>query len=466
MEAILSTPRVPPLAPVQPTDHPADAPVPLLGSVRRAGVVHEVRTLADLIALLRISQAQAARAMHMPSGTAYRVLHLHKWPSRLGDAKLADAGVALIDLCHQSGGVRRSELTRLVRAALPAYVQADLALAPGSDDADDPESGIGIDTEPATPANPSIPVINPHKEDNMLLPKQTLSPAARKSFQLFTNPFDGEVIDDAQMFTNGEIAYVREACMQAAVGGRFVAVVSESGGGKTTMLGDLEARIQRDRKPVLVIKPWVLGMEDNDTRGKTLKSADILAAVITNLDPLATVPQTLQARSNKARDLLVKSTEAGYSHLLVIEEAHSLPEATLKHLKRLHEMRLGRKPLLGILLLGQTELAMKLDPRRANLREVTQRCEVVHLLPLDGDLHAYLDHRAKSAGRALGEFIDASGIEELRTRLTITRPASGGKTVATSLLYPLAVNNLVTAALNVAADLGAPIVTRDVVRAV
>ena len=300
----------------------------------------------------------------------------------------------------------------------------------------------------------------------MLMPKQTLTPAARKAFNLFTNPFDGEVVDDSQMFCNGEIAYVREACMQAAVGGRFVAVVSESGGGKTTMLGDLESRLVRDHKPVIVIKPWVLGMEDNDTRGKTLKSADILAAVVTTLDPLATVPQTLQARSNKARDLLAKSAEAGYSHLLVIEEAHSLPEATLKHLKRLHEMRLGRKPLLGILLLGQTELALKLDPRRASLREVTQRCEVVQLLPLDGDLQAYLAHRAQAAGRRLDEFMDASGVDEIRARLTITRPMPGGKTSATSLLYPLAVNNLMTAALNVAADLGVPTVNRDVVRGV
>jgi len=90
----------------------------------------------------------------------------------------------------------------------------------------------------------------------------------------------------------------------------------------------------------------------------------------------------------------------------------------------------------------------------------------VHLLPLDGDLRAYLEHRARAAGRELGDFIDQSGVDELRTRLTITRPASGGKTAATSLLYPLAVNNLVTAALNVAADLGVPVINRDVVRAV
>ena len=143
-----------------------------------------------------------------------------------------------------------------------------------------------------------------------------------------------------------------------------------------------------------------------------------------------------------------------------------MPDATIKHLKRIHEMRLGRKPLLGILLIGQTELAVRLDPKRAHLREVTQRCEMVQLMPLDSDLMPYLKHRAEAAGRKLEEFVDERGLEEIRARLTVQRPGPGGKTVPTSLVYPLAVNNMITACLNVAADLGVPVVTRDVVRSV
>lgn len=316
------------------------------------------------------------------------------------------------------------------------------------------------------PARTHQPQFEKDEESDMLLAKQTLSPAARKAFQLFVNPFDGEVTDDTQMFSNGEIAYVREACLQAAVGGRFVAVVSESGGGKTTMLADLEARIQRDNRQVISIKPWVLGMENGSSRETKLRAGDIVTSVVHTLDPLARVPQTDQARSKVAQELLTKSAQTGFSHLLVIEEAHSMPDATLKHLKRLHEMRMGRKPLLGILLLAQPELLMRLDPRRASLREVAQRCEIVQLLPLDGDLQSYLEHRAEAANRKLKDFIDSTGVEEIRTRLTVVRPGPGGKTRATSLLYPLAVNNLVTAALNTAAELGVPVVTRDVVRAV
>lgn len=399
--------------------------------------------LGVVAARLGVSMAEMAYAAALGRTTMFMIATENRWPKR-GDPEPIRAALREL-LCER--GADDDELACLFHAHVARRANVSSRRTSG------------------TTATPATQQPNPEETD-MLLPKQTLSPAARKAFSLFTNPFDGEVMEDAQMFQNGEIAFVREACMQAAIGGRFVAVVSESGGGKTTILGDLESRIERDKRPVIVIKPWVLGMEDTDTKGKTLKSADILAAIVTTLDPLATMPQTLQARSNKARDLMSKSAEAGFSHLLVIEEAHSMPEATLKHLKRLHEMRLGRKPLLGILLLGQSELALKLDPRRANLREVTQRCELVHLLPLDGDLQAYLAHRAKVIDRSLPEFIDASGIDELRNRLTITRPGSGGKQRTTSLLYPLAVNNLVTAALNQAAELGAPIVNRDVVRAV
>ncbi|MEQ1686794.1 MAG: AAA family ATPase [Burkholderiaceae bacterium] len=329
-------------------------------------------------------------------------------------------------------------------------------------------AGLFLRSEPIARQFKSTVVLKHYieEEPEVLLPKQTLRQTARKAFKLFNNPFDGEVFSEDAMFTSPEIAYVRESCMQAAMGHRFVAIVGESGAGKTTVLGDLEARILRERKPVQFIRPWVLGMEDTDAKGKTLKSTDILASIITTLNPMVTVPQTIQARSTVAKALLTESSQTGTFNLLVIEEAHCLPDSTMKHLKRLHEMRLGMRPLLGILLVGQTELAQRLDSRRAALREVTQRCEMVHLLPLDGDLHNYLAHRARTVDRPLSDFIDASGIDEIRARLTITRPGTAGKPQKVSLAYPLAVNNLITAAMNAAADIGAPFVTKDLVRAV
>lgn len=297
------------------------------------------------------------------------------------------------------------------------------------------------------------------EEEQMLLPKQSLSEAARKRFGLFTNPFDGDVTDDAGMFVNGEIRFVREAAWQAAMGGRFVAIVGESGSGKTTMLDDLKDKVLREHKPLVFIEPSVEGMEDTDAKGKSIKAAEIQTAIVLTLDASATVAQSSEKRSRQVRRMLEESTASGRTHLLIIEEAHALPVPTLNHLKRLHErMRLGRKPMLGILLLGHPELEKKLA--RFDVREVMQRCEIARLRPLGADLANYLQVRCQSAGRKLEEFITADGIDELRARLM-----SNGADGPVSLLYPLNVNNWLIAAINTAAELGAPVIDRDVVRA-
>ena len=128
-------------------------------------------------------------------------------------------------------------------------------------------------------------------------------------------------------------------------------------------------------------------------------------------------------------------------------------------------MRLnGRKPMLGILLLGQPELKVKLDEKRHDVREVVQRIEMVDLQPLGNDLKPYLQHRARLAGKELGQLLDDGAVEAMRERLTVLRP--GVRNAAVSLVYPLAVNNTVTAALNAAAALGEPLATRDVVRTI
>ncbi len=386
-----------------------------------------------------ISYSQLARDTKVSRSSLYALASKGLWPARIDpDTLRRTLGEALV-----AQGVSADELADVFEPATPKPLRPrgsvrDLLRAPK----DQPE---------------------PEEDNDMLLPKQSLSPQARRHFKLFTNPFDGEVTRDEMMFVGDEFAYVREAAWQCAQTGGFVALCGESGAGKTTVLTDLEARLQRDPRGVIVIKPSVLGMALNDNTGKTLKSTDILHAVISQLDPQHTVPQTLQARTVCARKLLAASAQAGNTHLLVVEEAHSMPDATLTHLKRLHEVRDGRRALLGILLLAQPELKLRLAAglRSGALREVAQRCEVVELLPLDGDLHPYLQRRAGACQVQLSTLMDDGAIEQLRTRLT--RKIGG---TAVSMCYPLVVNNLVTKALNEAAALGVPVVTRDVISAI
>lgn len=300
------------------------------------------------------------------------------------------------------------------------------------------------------------------QEQLMLLRKQTLTPAAKKHFRLFKNIFDEPIRSAAELFNNGDINYVRESMWQAAKGNSsFIAVVGQSGAGKSTLRRELNDRIEREREPTIVIEPYPTGMEDNDLKGKTLKASHIAESILATLAPSTNAKRSPEARFRQIHNLLKESSRAGHHHLLIIEEAHSLPIPTLKHLKRFLELENGFTPLLSIILIGQDELKIKLAENNPEVREVVQRCEIVTLEPFtQTTLVDYLQHRCKAADRKLSDFIDESGLDAICTKLTRN---VGRKNQHESLLYPLAVGNLITGAMNVAAELGAPVITGDLV---
>lgn len=86
---------------------------------------------------------------------------------------------------------------------------------------------------------------------------------------------------------------------------------------------------------------------------------------------------------------------------------------------------------------------------------MVQRCELVHLRPLGDELESYLEHRFSIANVPLNKVLDAGAIGALRAKL------SGNGNY--SALYPLAVHNVITAALNEAADLGMSHINADLI---
>lgn len=315
-----------------------------------------------------------------------------------------------------------------------------------------------FEAEGETPTNPKS------EEDNsMLLRKQPLYPTTKKHFGLFIDPF-GDLCEAAQVFNTPDVHYVRSALAQVISSECFIAVVGESGAGKSTLRRDLIDRINREALPIFVIEPYVLGLEDSDKKGKSLKAVDIASAIIRTLDPQARIAQTAEARFAQLHRVLKESRRAGNRHVLIIEEAHGLSIPTLKHLKRFFELEDGFNRLLSIVLIGQTELAQKLSENRSEVREVVQRIELITLSPLDAHLEAYLKHRFASVGKTLADIIEPAAVDALRTKLTVPSRDRSGQSI--SLLYPLAVGNQVTAAMNMAADIGAPKVTVDVIKAV
>ena len=392
--------------------------------------------LRDLLQSARISQAALGAGARLSRGALHRLLSDGTLPVRD-----AEAPQRIADFLARHG-VDRSALENLFTAAkevAPNVVQH-----------------AGADPE----ANPSD---ESEQEEVMLLRYEALSPHAKKQFGLPRSPFVDDVRTRDDVFASVNTRYVRAALLDAALNHGFVAIVGESGAGKSTLACELEERILAEGRQVVIIRPYVLAMEADDTKGRTLKSAAIAEACIRTLDPSATVKRTPDARFNQLENMLKASRAAGYSHLVVIEEAHCMPKTTLKHLKRFLELRQGLSRLLGICLIGQPELLNLLSDKSPEVREVVQRCEIIELLPLDNDLESYLKHKFDRINVKVDDVIAGDAYDALRERLI--RVPRGGKTSdAISLCYPLAVNNLLCRAMNAAAEAGWPKVDAQVIR--
>ncbi len=304
------------------------------------------------------------------------------------------------------------------------------------------------------------------KDDAMLLRKTALTQATKASFGFRFDPFNEEIRSAEDLFTSPDIKYVREAMYQTAAHGGFIAVIGESGAGKSTLREDLQDRIHRDGQSIIMIEPYVLAMEDNDIKGKTLKSSHIAEAILDSVARGINPKRSPEARFRQVHKALQESSKAGNKHVLIIEEAHGMPLPTLKHLKRFFELKQGFERLLSIILIGQTELSHKLSESNPTVREVVQRCEIVTLQPLtEGKLEQYLKFKLNRVGKNYNDIITTDAIDAIAERLQHkSRTRQGIESI--SLLYPLAVNNLVSAALNQATELGFDKVDADIVKSI
>lgn len=279
-----------------------------------------------------------------------------------------------------------------------------------------------------------------------------LSPAAKRYFKLFRDPFQEDINGPDDVFISTEQRYIAEAMYQTAKNGGFLAVPGESGSGKSTLRKLLLERIRN--QPIRVIFPRVL----DKTR---MTTGNICQAIVNDLAPGMTVRSSLEAQARQVEHVLMQSARADNSHVLLIEEAHDLSIATLKYLKRFYELEDGFRRLLSIVLIGQPELKDKLDEsKHPEAREVIRRCEIAELMPLGADLEKYLAHKLARQSVEAASVFAPDAYDGIRARLTKSK---SGQTF--SQLYPLVVNNLVTKAMNKAAEIGAPLVSADLMRA-
>ncbi len=288
-------------------------------------------------------------------------------------------------------------------------------------------------------------------EEQEYLKMQALTEQAKQLFNLHKSPFIDDVQTRDDVYLSSEQRYIRQSMLSTAKHGGFMAIVGESGAGKTTLKRDLIEGIKQDKENIIIIQP--------QTIDKTVLSvAHLCDAIVDDISDGAEKPKrSMEAKSRQIKRLLTDSSRAGNKHCLVIDEAHDLTVPVLKYLKRFWELEDGMTRLLSIVLIGQPELQLKLTEKNRDLREVVRRCEQVELQPLNAYVGEYLKHKFARVGIDFNSIFDADAMSGLTAKLT---QRNGKDTV--SLLYPLIVNNAVVAAMNACAEIGQSVITADI----
>ncbi len=387
-------------------------------------------SLAPVLSSLGIGQREFSRGTGMSLSAVNRLVTLAQWPIR-------------------RPGAARASAEKFLRGRGASAAQVLALFAPAKKLA--PEC---LQHAEAVPLNPeTTEAIETQEEDSMLLKNETLTPQARKHFSLARSPFVDDINSRQDVFASQHGRYVRAAMLEAATNHGFIAIIGQSGSGKSTLREDLEERIREERRPVVLIKPYIHGMEPSQANGKPLRSGHIAEAIVDALAPGVPLKSSPQARYKQVHELLKASRSAGYTHLLVIEEAHRLPIPTLKHLKNFMELKDGLRRLLGVCLIGQNELYNTLSERNPEVREIVQRCEQITMEPLDNDVEAYLQLKFERAGTTLAAVFEPDAMDAIRARL-IQQAHGHRANEVVSICYPQVVNNLVCRALNAAAAVG------------
>lgn len=393
-----------------------------------------------LLKTLGLTQSDLAKRASLSAAAVSALVRQGHWPVR----RTAQAHSRVLACLVQRGATPK----QLV--AVPALPQNELA--PVEYESTEAVPGEALESE--TPM-----------EEHMLLQNHDLYVEAQDHFKLQLNPFLNDINTRADVFTSANTRRVSAAMLNAARSHGFLAVIGESGSGKSTLRKELEERIRAERLPIRIIKPFTAQMEASDERGKKLKSGAIADAIARTLSPGLVLRSSPDARFAQVQELLRASNQAGYSHLIVIEEAHRLPQATLRHLKGFMELEDGMRAALGVCLIGQPELDDLLGSQNRDIREIVQRCSRRPLGPLDDDLEAYLQHKFDRAGVKASSVLAPDAYAAILAKLRVI-PRGGRRDEARSLCYPLVVNNVVSAAMNLAAAEAYPQVDAQVINTV
>jgi general secretion pathway protein A len=205
-------------------------------------------------------------------------------------------------------------------------------------------------------------------------------------FQLARNPFD--LVPDPKCFVSTKPHNEALAALYYGVRWHkgFIVVTGEVGTGKTLLLRCL-LRLLQESKDIAYAYLF----------NSRLTADDLLHYIAVDFG-LSTEGKSKAGLLFEFGRFLTGRAEQGLTTVLIIDEAHQLPEETLEEVRLLSNLETAEDKLLQIVLVGQPELEEKLDS--VALRQLKQRIAIRAAL---GSLDArqtreYIEQRMQIAG--------------------------------------------------------------------
>jgi general secretion pathway protein A len=179
----------------------------------------------------------------------------------------------------------------------------------------------------------------------------------------------------------------------------FIVITGEVGTGKTTVLNALLQKLDSKVQTAFIFNT-------------ALSVEDFFGYLFEELDLELVEPFRKGAALRRLNEYLIERLRNGQQTLLMVDEAQNLSDAMLEEVRMLSNLETPQSKLLQIILVGQPELAARLE--RPELRQLRQRVELRHTIsPLDErETMAYVQERLLIAGHAKGD---------LFTRLALRR---------------------------------------------
>ncbi|HEX7053023.1 MAG TPA: AAA family ATPase [Burkholderiales bacterium] len=187
----------------------------------------------------------------------------------------------------------------------------------------------------------------------------------------------------------------------------IVKVSGEVGSGKTMLCRMLMERLPREVATIYIATP-------------SLGSEEILHAIADDLD--LALPERRTAALRALQEHLIGLYGAGRRVVVLIDEAHVMPDDTLEQVRLLSNLESNRHKLLHIVLFGQPELDETLA--KPSLRQLRDRItQAFRMRPLAGaEVAKYLSFRMRAAGYRGPELFSSGAVARIaRASAGLTR---------------------------------------------